>query len=102
MLALAQAEVGEIGIATVYRQLNLLLSMGQLSALELPGQPLHYELTDRGIHHHFVCRACGRVYPVEARLESIQSMNPAGFILERCAVILYGRCRDCTGSPEVW
>ena len=57
--ALALKEVPGIGLATVYRSLKLLAKDGRVVSVEIPGQPRRYELTDKGHHHHFLCRVCG-------------------------------------------
>lgn len=98
ILALAQAEVEDLGMATVYRQLKVLVDLGRVVVLELPHQPLHYELTGRGPHHHFLCRSCQRVYQLKGSQARIQAMKPAGFLLEGYSVILYGRCQACAAD----
>lgn len=51
-----------IGLATVYRTVELYLEMGVLRALTLRNNQLRYELNrPDDHHHHMVCTGCGQV-----------------------------------------
>ncbi len=97
--AAAQRHLPRIGIATVYRTLKLLLGEGWLTAVRLPGEPPRYELAGKPHHHHFHCRACGRVYEVPGNAELLDSILPAGFTLDSHDLMLCGRCAQCSGRP---
>jgi Fur family ferric uptake transcriptional regulator len=84
-----------IGMATVYRNLRALQKQGWLCAVEVPGAPTRYELADKGHHHHFQCRLCGRVYEVEGCPGAFNRLAPAGFRLEDHELWLYGLCAAC-------
>jgi len=81
VLAQARAEVPEVGLATVYRAIRALLDDGALSAVELPGAPVRYEIAGRGHHHHFQCRGCCRVYEVQGCPADLPGLTPQGFRL---------------------
>lgn len=56
------AENPGIGLATVYRTVDLFLTIGILRALTLKGGPIRYELSRSGDHHHhLICTACGLI-----------------------------------------
>ncbi|MFT3717584.1 Fur family transcriptional regulator [Pseudorhodoferax sp.] len=95
ILALAQAEVPALGIATVYRNLKQLAEAGEVQAVELPGEAPRFELHGHPHHHHFRCTACQRVFDVHACPGDMGQLAPAGFTVERHELTLYGRCRDC-------
>ena len=52
-----------IGIATIYRTLDLLSRMGLVSKFEFGDGKSRYELAEskKGHHHHLVCNGCGRI-----------------------------------------
>lgn len=51
-----------IGIATVYRTVDLLVETGILRALNLNGNRLCYDIRQpQDHHHHLICTGCGRV-----------------------------------------
>ncbi len=101
----------QIGLATVYRTLNLLAEMGLVTKFEFGEGKARYELTERGQkekHHHLlVCSHCYRVYKytdfsdeekrlyreIEKQLE--QSYD---FEIKRHVVQYYGICADCRNN----
>jgi Fur family ferric uptake transcriptional regulator len=96
VLELAQGKVARLGIATVYRNLKALESEGWLAPVSLPGQPVHYERSGLRHHHHFHCRACGKVYDVNDCPGNIKRLAPKGFTVENHELTLYGVCRNCS------
>lgn len=95
LLAVARADVPRIGIATVYRALRDLRLSGAVLAVEVPGHPTCYEAAHRGHHHHFHCRACRRVFEVDACAHGIEAMAPTGFAVEEHEIVLRGLCAAC-------
>jgi Fur family ferric uptake transcriptional regulator len=95
VLDAAQAGAPGLSIATVYRNLRMLVDEGALRQVMLPGENARYELADIGHHHHFQCTQCQRVFEVDACPGDLASLAPAGFIVEDHDLTLYGRCSDC-------
>jgi Fur family ferric uptake transcriptional regulator len=95
--ALARKALGRLGIATVYRAVGGLEADGWLKKVELPGEPVRYELADLDHHHHFRCTQCDRVFDIEGCGFDHEAELPAGFVVESHEVILYGRCPACSG-----
>lgn len=95
ILVFTREEVPGIGIATIYRNLKLLLSEGGLKTIALPGDNPRYELMALTHHHHFQCRACERVFDIPKCPGPLRHLAPRGFTVDEHEVILYGRCRDC-------
>jgi len=91
----ARSEVGALGIATVYRNLKLLLDEGAIQAVTLPGDSPRYEMSASAHHHHFQCTACRRVYDVAGCPGNMRRLAPRGFTVEHHDLTLYGRCAEC-------
>lgn len=91
-------EIPHIGIATVYRNLKVLVEAGVLHTVEIPGSPPRYELANLGHHHHFQCRLCSKVFDIHACPGDLQRLAPPGFEVTSHAITFYGRCPDCPGS----
>lgn len=91
------ASVPEIGIATVYRNLKLLLEEGAIQTVNLPGESARYETMHAAHHHHhhFHCVPCNRVFDVEGCPGAMEDMAPKGFVIERHELTLYGTCAEC-------
>jgi Fur family ferric uptake transcriptional regulator len=92
-----------VGIASVYRVLDLLVSLGLVQRLELGAGVARYEPAMPGgeHHHHVVCVDCGEVRPFEdAALE--RALDAAdtgdGFEVDGHDVVLWGRCEDCRAA----
>jgi Fur family ferric uptake transcriptional regulator len=96
--ALAQQALPRMGIATVYRAANELEAEGWLKRVELPGEPVRYELADLDHHHHFHCTQCRRVFDVEGCGLDHDADVPAGFTVDHHEVILYGTCPACSSK----
>lgn len=96
VLELARAEVGRLGIATVYRNIRAMVDEGWLATVDLPGQASRYELHGKPHHHHFHCRSCDRVFDVPGCSPDLGAGLPEGFRIETHEVVLFGTCQDCT------
>jgi Fur family ferric uptake transcriptional regulator len=94
----------EVGVATVYRTLELLESMRLVQRLDIGGGSARFEPALPGgehHHHHLVCDRCGRVTPFEdARLE--RAIADLGRRLDHSVgdhdVILRGECPRCAAA----
>lgn len=99
ILALAQAAVPALGLATVYRNLKQLAEAGEIQTVALPGEAPRFEMAGHHHHHHFSCTVCQRVFDVHACPGDMQKLAPAGFLVERHDLTLYGRCGECSAQP---
>ena len=92
-----------IGIASVYRILDLLTNEGAVQRIELGSGSSRYEPVWPGgdHHHHLVCDACGKVEAFEDRgLETALSRleRQSGYVVAGHDVVLHGSCGDCKPS----
>ncbi|MGI6002207.1 MAG: Fur family transcriptional regulator [Lachnospiraceae bacterium] len=99
-----QEKAPKTGIATVYRNIEMLADMHVLDRLNLNDGYVRYELGDPAgsgrhhHHHHMICLGCGRVFAFDKDLlenleESIR--EDTGFQVTDHEVKLYGYCREC-------
>ena len=89
-----------ISPATVYRNAQILVRAGVVSALERPGGPVRYDVNLDG-HHHFVCDQCGRVQDVHvSRIgwRADRRSELAGARVTGCRLQLHGLCSGCRSS----
>ena len=100
ILVLAQGEVPELGIATVYRNLKLLVEAHDIQVVELPGETPRYESTRHAHHHHFHCRQCDRVFDVHACPGDFSALAPRGFRVDAHELTLYGTCAECAQAAR--
>ncbi len=100
ILARARREVPGLGLATVYRTLDLLVRLGMVQRLHLP-DGRHAAILAEGHRHPLVCRRCGRVVRFqECGLEEVIARLEAqtGFRIEAHRLELVGTCGACAGG----
>lgn len=92
----------EIGLATVYRTLDLLSDLGILQKMEFGDGCARYEVntTDpsKHHHHHLICTKCGKVYEFDDDLlEDLEKdiAKKSGFQIRDHQVKFFGICKDC-------
>lgn len=97
---LLRASGRPVGIASVYRVLELLTSEGFVQRIDLGSGISRYEPIHSGgdHHHHMVCDRCGKVEAFEDRdLErAIHRLEASsGYAVAAHDVVLHGSCGDC-------
>lgn len=86
-----------ISRATVYRNLGVLASRGEVLRVEVPNGADRYDFLNKP-HYHAKCRVCGGVFDIDlpyqddivARVEDAH-----GFSIEEHEIIFGGVCADC-------
>ncbi len=90
----------EIGLATVYRTLDLLADIDILQKINFDEGKSRYELNDGNSHHHhhLICVKCGKVLEFEDDLlESLEEKisKKSNFQILDHKVKFYGYCENC-------
>jgi Fur family transcriptional regulator, ferric uptake regulator len=95
-----RAQGGGVGIASVYRVLDLLTEKQLVQKIDLGDGRARYERAEFADehHHHLVCDECGRVEPfadedLETALRRVE--RETGFAVASHDVLLRGACDDC-------
>ncbi|MAX25909.1 MAG: transcriptional repressor [Phycisphaeraceae bacterium] len=96
--SLAQEQVPRLGIATVYRTINLLMESGEIQAVPIAANDVRYEPTGRGHHHHFLCHRCNTVYDMHGCSGHMSNMLPDGFEMDDHEILIHGKCATCKES----
>jgi Fur family transcriptional regulator, ferric uptake regulator len=103
------SKLPDVNVSTVYRTLELLVSLDLVLETRLEGSACYYEVSPEPSHHHFVCTQCGAVghfsddllSPVHAELT-----EQRGFAVSQIQLTAFGLCRECqtgadaSGSPS--
>jgi Fur family ferric uptake transcriptional regulator len=92
----ARALDPQLGLATVYRTVDLLRETGSLRQLVHDGRPT-YVRCHAGHHHHLVCTACGAVEETElcAAPSAAELRKRHGFRAQDHQVDIFGLCERC-------
>ena len=93
-----------VGIATVYRTLNLLEEAEMVTSISFGSAGKKYELANKPHHDHMICQNCGKIIEFENQtIERQQSLiaKEHGFKLTGHLMQLYGICSDCNHKAKV-
>lgn len=89
-----------ISLGTVYRNLSLLASLGEINKISCGDNSDHFDPNTEP-HYHFYCRQCGCVQdihlPTDPKLDQEAQKIFDGQI-DAHSVCFYGICRSCTES----
>lgn len=89
----------KVGIATVYRSLQLLADADLVDVIHGDDGEASYRRCSTRHHHHLVCRVCGRA--VEAQAPEVEAWVDAmaaqhGFSEVSHDLEIFGTCADCS------
>jgi len=95
-------EGSSIGLATIYRTLNLFCASGLAEQRQFGDGQARYELTYNVHHHdHLICKQCNRIIEFEnSEIEALQEQvaRAHNFTIFSHKLELYGTCGDCSAS----
>lgn len=92
-----------VGIATVYRTLNLLEESDIITSLSFGASGKKYELGNKPHHDHMICKICEEIIEFENdAIEKIQEeiAKEYNFKLTSHLMQLYGICKNCQKKDE--
>ncbi|MFA5527369.1 MAG: Fur family transcriptional regulator [Peptostreptococcales bacterium] len=91
-----------LGLATIYRTLQLFLDMGIAIKHDFDDGKSRYELLlendNSHNHHHLICQSCGKIIEVASDLmEDLEKEieNNYNFKIKNHTVKIYGICEEC-------
>ena len=87
-----------IGLATIYRTLNLFCEAGLAQARHFGTQTQYANISHKGHHDHLICTDCGKIVEfencdIERLQEEVARRN--GFTIKTHKLELYGVCTNC-------
>ena len=98
----ALAQHPRVGLATVYRTLDVLTRLRLVCEMRTSSGPPSYLMRRPAEHHHhLVCSGCGRVVDfTDCALGSLEAdlCHRTGFMIENHYLEFQGRCPDCRES----
>jgi Fur family peroxide stress response transcriptional regulator len=93
-----------VSLATVYRNLNLLLGTKQIIRIDIGSGTEHYD-ADCKEHYHFVCRRCASITdvylpPFTELNKKAEELN--GGVIDSHSLIFYGICKNCKKADSAF
>lgn len=100
---IVKADFPEIGLATVYRTIQLLVELDLVESIQLGDGYVRYEIgkfqgEETHHHHHLICLECGKIISFrDDLLDELEAriMESASFQVINHEVKLYGYCKEC-------
>jgi len=97
LYTLIREEYPNISLGTVYRNLNLLVELGEIQKLTCGDGADRFD-ADTSPHYHFVCKNCGKVSDLP--LDPLVNINHlaqehADGTVESHTIYFYGTCKEC-------
>lgn len=96
----ARREMPTISLKTVYQTLYELAELGEVHALDVGTGTLRFDPNVDTVHHHLVCRDCGKVRDLETTIPvpSVPAEEVQGFEVSSAEVVFRGVCDECRRS----
>lgn len=94
----------DIGLATIYRNLELFCKLGITNQLEFDSSYKHYELNlEENHHHHLLCVNCGKIIEfndnvIEQFEEELEKEHSFNIMNHR--IKFYGLCQECNDQSN--
>jgi Fe2+ or Zn2+ uptake regulation protein len=95
-------EMPNVSLKTVYQTLNDLAELGAISVLDVGTGSARFDPNVDTVHHHLVCRSCGKVRDLAADFSGLTVARRAaqGFNVESAEVVFRGLCDECRPSQR--
>ncbi len=93
-----------IGIATIYRTLNLLEESKMITSISFGQSGKKYEIAIKPHHDHLICDICGTIIEFEdGKIENRQIEIAAkyGFLIKSHILQLHGICKECRKKLKI-
>ena len=96
LYSLMLQKFSSISLATIYKNINLMLENSFIQEVKIPQQRSVYELT-KTAHSHLVCKECGEVEDISLDMGTIlkQATSKSDFVISKTDLVLSGICTNC-------
>ena len=91
-----RAEIPNISLGTVYRNLTKLSEMGEILKIDIGTGTEHFD-GDISSHYHIVCQICGKITDMYEHEESLNELAGKYFggKIKSHSLVFYGECEHC-------
>lgn len=85
-----------ISLATIYKNINLMLENSFIQEVKIPHAKSVYELT-KDNHSHIVCEKCGEVSDISLDLNTVidNATKKSNFKIGKTNLVFSGVCKNC-------
>ena len=85
-----------LSLATIYKNINIMMENSFVSEVKLPEQKSVYELTKES-HAHLQCKNCHTIMDIQLDLDEVmaEASRLSTFQIESANLVLTGLCEQC-------
>ena len=96
LYALLKKRFNSLSLATIYKNINIMMENAFVSEVKLPEQKSVYELTKES-HAHLQCKECHNVWDIHLDLDDVvkSASKNSTFQIESANLVLTGICEHC-------
>jgi Fe2+ or Zn2+ uptake regulation protein len=90
-------EMPHVSLKTVYQTLHDLADLGAIAMLDVGTGSSRFDPNVETVHHHLVCRSCGKVRDLAVEIPELRVPPRAsqGFDVQSAEVVFRGLCDEC-------
>lgn|SRR5574344_87974 len=102
LLELLKKENCNVGMTTLYRNLNQLAQKGMIKKIDGLETSAHFD-HNTFEHYHFICEKCGNVFDIPSNIakDLVKNTQQAtGFYIKSYDIVFHGICKDCKTKEE--
>ncbi|NOQ30375.1 MAG: transcriptional repressor [Helicobacteraceae bacterium] len=94
---LVSQEFPTISVATIYKNIKIMLERVFIKEVKIPKQKSVYEL-NKAQHSHIVCSKCNKIVDIQLQTEELlrSASQISNFTLNESAIVLNGVCPECS------
>lgn len=103
MLEFLKLEGANIGITTLYRNLNQLADVGMIKKIDGLEASAHFD-HNTFKHYHFICEQCHKVFDISSEVApevEINARSATGFDIKSHDIVFHGICSECKNRKEM-
>lgn len=87
-------QIPTLSKTTVYNTLKVFIDKGIAMAITIDDNEVRYD-ADMGVHGHFKCEVCNKIYDFNVNIESDMNEELDGFKVRDQQMFVYGICKFC-------
>lgn len=102
LLEFLKEENSNVGLTTLYRNLNQMASAGMIKKIDGLEASAHFD-HNTFEHYHFICKECGKVFDIPSSVAPSVVKNTreaTGFDIISHDIVFHGICSECKKRKE--
>lgn len=102
LLEFLKEENSNVGLTTLYRNLNQMASDGMIKKIDGLEASAHFD-HNTFEHYHFICKECGKVFDIPSSVAPSVVKNTreaTGFDIISHDIVFHGVCSECKKRKE--